>query len=94
MCITSNVCLQAAAVEMRSIERAAAAEAAAAAPAAAAAAVLLWLLLTSCPHPAPAGARETIRFLPPLNISAAEVEEGLHIFERCLEDVFAPAPVL
>lgn len=41
-----------------------------------------------------AGARETIRFLPPLNISAAEVEEGLHIFERCLEDVFAPAPVL
>ncbi|KAI7841462.1 hypothetical protein COHA_004857 [Chlorella ohadii] len=41
-----------------------------------------------------AGARETIRFLPPLNVSAAEVEEGLSIFERCLEDVFAPAPVL
>ncbi|EFN54607.1 hypothetical protein CHLNCDRAFT_8428, partial [Chlorella variabilis] len=32
-----------------------------------------------------AGARETIRFLPPLNVSEGEVEEGLAIFEQCLE---------
>jgi 4-aminobutyrate aminotransferase len=35
-----------------------------------------------------AGARETVRFLPPLNISAGEVEEGLAIFEDSLAEVF------
>lgn len=40
---------------------------------------------------APAGARETIRFLPPLNVSEGEVEEGLAIFEQCLEQVFGGA---
>lgn len=34
------------------------------------------------------GARETVRFLPPLNISADEVEEGLGLFEGALADVF------
>lgn len=38
------------------------------------------------PPPLP-GARETIRFLPPLTVSAAEVEEGLATFEQCLEEV-------
>ncbi len=54
----------------------------------------LPIFRTTASPTSPAGARETIRFLPPLNISAAEVDEGLAIFERCLEDVFAPAPVL
>ena len=39
------------------------------------------------PSCADAGARETIRFLPPLNVSAGEVEEGLQIFGQCLEEV-------
>ena len=43
---------------------------------------------------AAAGARETIRFLPPLTVSAAEVDEGLAIFEQSLEDVFATDAVL
>jgi acetylornithine/succinyldiaminopimelate/putrescine aminotransferase len=35
-----------------------------------------------------AGARETVRFLPPLNVSESEMEEGLGLFEQSLEDVF------
>ena len=35
-----------------------------------------------------AGAREALRFLPPLIISEAEVEEALHTFGGALEDVF------
>ncbi len=35
-----------------------------------------------------AGARETIRFLPPLNVSAAEVEEGLNKFATACQEVF------
>lgn len=35
-----------------------------------------------------AGARETVRFLPPLNISEGEVAEGLEIFEDSLAEVF------
>eukprot|EP00887_Chlorella_sp_A99_P005683 scaffold1.g5683.t1 len=35
-----------------------------------------------------AGARETIRFLPPLNVSEGEIAEALSIFEACLEEVF------
>lgn len=35
-----------------------------------------------------AGARETLRFLPPLVVSAAQVEEGLAKFEGALGDVF------
>ena len=35
-----------------------------------------------------AGARETIRFLPPLVVSGAQVEEGLAKFEGALGDVF------
>jgi len=35
-----------------------------------------------------AGAREALRFLPPLIISEAEVEEALHAFGGALEDVF------
>lgn len=39
------------------------------------------LLLTS-------GARETVRFLPPLNVSELEVKEALRTFEEALEEVF------
>ena len=35
-----------------------------------------------------AGARETVRFLPPLTVSEGEVEEGLTLFGKALEDVF------
>ena len=35
-----------------------------------------------------AGAREALRFLPPLTISEAEVEEALAAFGGALEDVF------
>lgn len=35
-----------------------------------------------------AGARETVRFLPPLTVSEAEIDKALHIFEECLSDVF------
>ena len=35
-----------------------------------------------------AGARETVRFLPPLNVSSGEVDEALAIFEAALGDVF------
>ena len=35
-----------------------------------------------------AGARETVRFLPPLNVSASEVDEALSIFGAALQDVF------
>lgn len=35
-----------------------------------------------------AGARETIRFLPPLNVQEHEIDEALHIFEACLDHVF------
>jgi 4-aminobutyrate aminotransferase len=34
-----------------------------------------------------AGARESVRFLPPLTVSAAEVDEALGIFEKALGDV-------
>lgn len=39
-----------------------------------------------------AGARETLRFLPPLTISAAEVRELLDKFEAALGDVFGAEP--
>ena len=29
-----------------------------------------------------------MRFLPPLNVSAEEIDEALGIFETCLEEVF------
>lgn len=35
-----------------------------------------------------AGARETIRFLPPLNVSKSEVDQALAILEGAFEDVF------
>ncbi len=31
---------------------------------------------------------ETIRFIPPLTVSAEEIEAGLRIFERALAQVF------
>ena len=38
-----------------------------------------------------AGAREAVRFLPPLNVSEGEIEEALDIFGHSLEDVFGAA---
>jgi 4-aminobutyrate aminotransferase len=35
-----------------------------------------------------AGSRESIRFLPPLNVSASEVEEGLDKFAAACQEVF------
>jgi 4-aminobutyrate aminotransferase len=35
-----------------------------------------------------AGAREAIRFLPPLNVSEGEIADALHILEASLEEVF------
>lgn len=35
-----------------------------------------------------AGARESIRFLPPLNVSASEVEEALDKFAAACQEVF------
>lgn len=35
-----------------------------------------------------AGARESIRFLPPLNVSAAEIDHCLEAFEASCKDVF------
>lgn len=35
-----------------------------------------------------AGARESIRFLPPLNVSSTEIEEALHILDASLQEVF------
>ncbi|CAL5226943.1 g9827 [Coccomyxa viridis] len=35
-----------------------------------------------------AGARESVRFLPPLTVSEGEIAEALSIFGDCLEDVF------
>lgn len=35
-----------------------------------------------------AGARETIRMLPPLNVSPAEIDEALQKLELSLRDVF------
>ena len=35
-----------------------------------------------------AGARESIRFLPPLNVSSSEIEEALHILDASLQEVF------
>lgn len=35
-----------------------------------------------------AGARETVRFLPPLNVSTGEIQEALSIFEAALDEVF------
>lgn len=32
---------------------------------------------------------ETVRFIPPLNVSEAEMEEGLQIFEDSCAEVFA-----
>ena len=34
------------------------------------------------------GARESVRFLPPLTVSEGEIEEALSIFGDCLTDVF------
>lgn len=34
------------------------------------------------------GARETIRFLPPLNVKAEEIDEALSILESSLQEVF------
>lgn len=36
----------------------------------------------------PSGARESIRFLPPLNISAQETDMALDKFEACCKEVF------
>lgn len=36
----------------------------------------------------PSGARESIRFLPPLNVSAQEVDLALEKFEACCKEVF------
>jgi 4-aminobutyrate aminotransferase len=36
----------------------------------------------------PAGARESIRFLPPLNVTAAEIDQGLDTFEASCKEVF------
>eukprot|EP00775_Hariotina_reticulata_P014082 gene14082-14203_t len=36
----------------------------------------------------PAGARESIRFLPPLNVTAAEIDQGLEVFEASCKEVF------
>lgn len=38
-----------------------------------------------------AGSRATIRFLPPLTISSAEVDEALGKLERAINKVFDPA---
>jgi 4-aminobutyrate aminotransferase-like enzyme len=38
-----------------------------------------------------AGAREAVRFLPPLTVSEAEIGEALSIFGDTLEDVFGSA---
>ena len=35
-----------------------------------------------------AGARESVRFLPPLTVSEGEITEALSIFGDCLEEVF------
>ena len=35
-----------------------------------------------------AGAKETVRFLPPLNVSEEEIASALTVFEASLEDVF------
>ena len=35
-----------------------------------------------------AGARESVRFLPPLTVSEGEIAEALSIFGDCLEEVF------
>jgi acetylornithine/succinyldiaminopimelate/putrescine aminotransferase len=37
---------------------------------------------------APAGARECVRFLPPLNVKAAEIDEALEKLEGSLQEVF------
>jgi acetylornithine/succinyldiaminopimelate/putrescine aminotransferase len=36
----------------------------------------------------PSGARESIRFLPPLNISAQDIDIALEKFEACCKEVF------
>jgi acetylornithine/succinyldiaminopimelate/putrescine aminotransferase len=36
----------------------------------------------------PSGARESIRFLPPLNVSAQEINMALDKFEACCKEVF------
>jgi hypothetical protein len=36
----------------------------------------------------PSGARESIRFLPALNISAGEIDAALERFEACCKEVF------
>jgi 4-aminobutyrate aminotransferase len=36
----------------------------------------------------PSGARESIRFLPPLNISAQDIDMALEKFEACCKEVF------
>ena len=35
-----------------------------------------------------AGARECVRFLPPLTVSASEVDQALDIFGQALDEVF------
>ena len=35
-----------------------------------------------------AGARETVRFLPPLSVSEAEIDSALRILSEALEEVF------
>jgi len=35
-----------------------------------------------------AGARECVRFLPPLNVKAAEIDEALEKLEGSLQEVF------
>jgi 4-aminobutyrate aminotransferase len=38
---------------------------------------------------ATAGARETVRFLPPLVVSAAEIDTALTVFETVLSEVIS-----
>ena len=42
--------------------------------------------LSWCVHGA--GARETVRFLPPLSVSEAEIDSALRILSEALEEVF------
>ena len=37
----------------------------------------------------PAGARESIRFLPPLNVGANEIDEALEKLQGALQEVFS-----
>lgn len=44
-------------------------------------------------HPPLPGARETVRFLPPLNVKPGEIREALTIFEQAMAEVFGRGDV-